>query len=148
MNISTIFIIGTSSIAVLAAGTVALYKRPKRLNAERFVNSWKELQLHCKDKTKWAQAILEADKLLDIALKKRKLKGKTMGARMVAAQRILTDNDDVWFAHNLAKKILAQGDIKLKESEVKDALMGFRQALKDIGALPQTNSEPKVNNHA
>lgn len=143
MRISTILIISVSILAFIIATIIALIKRPKRLKAERFVASWKELQGHCRDKTKWAQAILEADKLLDAALKKRKLKGKTMGARLVAAQRILSDNDDVWFAHNLAKKLISQSDLKLKESDVKAALMGFRQALKDIGALPSGNSEPQ-----
>jgi hypothetical protein len=59
-----------------------------------------------------------------------------MGERMVKAQRLFTDNDGVWFAHKLRNKIDADPTIKLKESEVKQALVGFRQALKDLGALP------------
>ncbi len=121
--------------------TTFVIKRPKKLKVSRFVASWRELQGFCRDKATWPQAITQADKLLDAALKKRKLKGKTMGERLVSAQRLFTDNDDTWFAHNLAKKITAQADLNLKESDVKDALMGFRQALKDIGALPDTGKE-------
>ncbi len=127
--VGVLFVVGLIAMVVYR-------KRPRRLKADQFMANWKELQAYCKDKATWPLAILEADKLLDIALKKRKLKGKTMGARLVAAQRILSDNDDVWFAHNLAKKIAAQSDFKLKETDVKEALIGFRQALKDIGALP------------
>jgi len=75
--------------------------------------------------------------LLEKALKKRKYKGKTMGAMMVSAQKIFTDNDGVWFAHNLYKKVSA-GQIKnIKEDDIKDALIAYRQALRDLGALPK-----------
>lgn len=143
MNVSLILEISGAVFIFITALGVYLWKRPRNLKAEKFMNNWKELQGYCRDKATWPLAILEADKLLDIALKKKKLKGKTMGARLVAAQRILTDNDDVWFAHNLAKKIASQKDLKLKEDDVKEALMGFRQALKDIGALPSGNNQRK-----
>lgn len=136
MNISLILEIAAGASLFLVIVGLYLWKRPRTLKADKFANNWRELQGYCLDKATWPLAVLEADKLLDIALKKKKLKGKTMGARLVAAQRILSDNDDVWFAHNLAKKIASQKDLKLKEADVKDALMGFRQALKDIGALP------------
>jgi hypothetical protein len=60
-----------------------------------------------------------------------------MGERLVKAQRLLTDNDGVWFGHKLRNRIEEGENVKLKETEVKDALMGIRQALKDLGALPQ-----------
>src|SRR3989344_4874587 len=134
-------------IVVLTLGIIYVIKRPKKLKSDRFVASWLELQGYCKNKANWPLAVTEADKLLDAALKKRKLKGKTMGERMVSAQRLLSDNDDTWFAHNLAKKIVADTEIKLKEADVKDALMGFRQALRDIGALPDASHESRVVSH-
>lgn len=113
------------------------FRGPKKRirKIEKFVDEWRALQIMCRDKEQWAKALLGADKLLDRALKKRRFKGKTMGERLVAAQRLFNDNDDVWFAHNLAKKVKTDADVKLKESDVKDALLGFRDALKDIGAL-------------
>jgi hypothetical protein len=53
----------------------------------------------------------------------------------VAAQHQLTSNDTVWFSHKYYKQV---GDIdvrKLKKQEVAEVLMGFRQALRDLGAL-------------
>ncbi len=143
MSFRLILFLSASLVAAIAIGIILFVKLPRRLKGDRFIASWKELQGYCKDKATWPLAIIEADKLLDAALKKRKLKGKTMGARLVAAQKILTGNDDVWFAHNLAKKLKVQTDLKLKESDVKDALMGFRQALKDIGALPNGDQSNK-----
>lgn len=81
-------------------------------------------------------AIIEADKLLDLALTRRRFKGNSMGERLVSAQRTFSDNDGVWFAHNLSKKLLVDRSSKLKEIDVKDALVCFRQALRDLGALP------------
>lgn len=128
--------IAAATIVVVVAAVIYIIKKPKKLKGDRFVASWKQLQGYCRDKSTWPLAITEADKLLDAALKKRKLKGKTMGARMVSAQRLFTGNDDMWHAHNLAKKLKIDSTIKLKESDVKNALLGFRQALRDIGALP------------
>ena len=80
-------------------------------------------------------AVMNADKLLDRALKDSRYKGKTMGERLVAAQREIKYNDDVWYGHKLRNKLVHENDIKLKERDVKDALLGIKAALKDLGAL-------------
>lgn len=114
---------------------------PRRLKQSDFVSSWKDVQSYCRDKSTWPRALEEADKLLKNALKKRRFKGKSMGAKMVSAQRLFTDNDSLWYAHNLYKKVnLPSSKKRLKDSEVKDALIGFRQALRDLGALPSDGS--------
>lgn len=107
-----------------------LKPRKKTYNAR-----WKELQKYCKTKDTWPQAINAADKLLDKALIKKGFKGKSMGERLVSAQRTFTDNDSLWYSHKLSKKLRENPELKLKEKEVKEALIGFRQALKDLGAL-------------
>ncbi len=123
-------------ILVLIIGMGYLHrKRPRVLKTEYFVSRWKELQKLCADKSTWPLAIIDADKLLDEALKQNKIKGKTMGERLVAVQRSLTNNDSAWYAHKLRNKLVHEDYRNLKEKEVKDALMGFRQALKDLGAL-------------
>lgn len=112
-----------------------LIPRRNKIKPAKFQDEWKELQQFCKSKDTWPLAIINADKLLDEALKKKRLKGKSMGERLVEAQKLLTDNDGVWFAHNMAKKLLDESYNKLKESEVKKSLVGIRQALRDLGAL-------------
>ena len=110
-------------------------RRPRTLKTEYFAERWDELQKLCRDKTTWPLSVINADKLLDEALKKRHFKGKTMGERLVSAQRILTNNDAVWFGHKLRNRLVHEESVKLKQSDVKQALVGFRQALKDLGAL-------------
>jgi len=119
------------------------FKGPKKgiRKNQKFVDCWKELQKYCKDKTTWVTALVEADKLLDKALKKRKFKGKSMGERLVNAQSVITNNDDVWDANKLVKKLIETPDkVRLKEHDVKEALISFREALKDLGALPSTKN--------
>jgi hypothetical protein len=128
-------------ILILAAVVAVFYRRrPQPLKTEYYQTKWKELQDLLHDKTKWAEAILDADRLLETALKKKHIKGRSMGERLVKAQRLFTDNDSVWFGHKLRNKIDSDPATKLKETEVKQALLGIRQALKDVGALP--NGQP------
>lgn len=114
-----------------------LRRRRKQLNPAKFTARWQGLQKHCSSRKTWPQAITEADDLLHDALKSAKYKGKTMGERLVAAQHDLTANDLVWLGHKLSKRI-SQEDVDvrtLKKQEVLQALAGFRQALRDLGAL-------------
>ena len=114
---------------------------PRKIKTNKFEAQWKKIQAYCRTKQTWPKALEEADKLLEKALNKRRFKGKSMGEKMVSAQRLFTDNDSLWFAHNLYKKILAGTKKTIKEAEVKDALIGYRQALRDLGAL--TNGSKK-----
>lgn len=124
-----------AGLALLAVITV-LAKRPRKdLNREYFTAKWKELQRNLPKKETWPMAIIQADNLLDEALRKRRFKGKTMGERMVSAQRSFTNNDSVWAAHKLRNKLVHEVDVPLQEKDVKSALIGIRTALQDLGAL-------------
>lgn len=141
MNFNTIVTLAFGAIIALIIIIVVIKRWPRKLKTDKFQGEWKDLQQFCRDKATWPEAIVEADRLLDKALKKRKFKGKSMGERIVSAQRKLSNNDQLWFAHNLAKKIIADPAIKLKETDVKTALVGFRQALRDLGALQSTETQ-------
>lgn len=112
-----------------------LQRRPQPLKRDYFEKRWKELQSLCKGKDTWPLAVINADKLLDEALKKRRYKGKSMGERLVSAQRELGDNDAVWFSHKLRNRLVHEENVVLREKDVKQALLGFRRGLKDLGAL-------------
>lgn len=111
-------------------------KRPKKeLDKQHFRSKWKEMQKLCAKTETWGMAVIQADSLLDEALKKKKFKGKTMGERLVSAQRTLTNNDGVWFGHKLRNQLVHQTDVALREKDIKHALVGIGQAMKDLGAL-------------
>lgn len=131
-----------SIIVVLLVGLASFYTIRKRqtydLKIDQFQTKWQELQKMLSDKTKWKTAVDAADHLLDEALRKKHIRGKSMGERLVHAQRLFTNNDGVWFGHKLRNRVESEPDMKLKEADVKDALVGIRQGLKDLGALPET----------
>lgn len=133
---STVLAVG-AGVLLLALVIVAglLSRKPRKLNTEAYTEKWKELQKLLRDQATWPLAIINADKLLDQALKERKYKGKSMGERLVAAQRDIQYNDDVWYGHKLRNKLVHEQDVKLRERDVKDALIGIKQALKDLGAM-------------
>ncbi|HEY1835501.1 MAG TPA: hypothetical protein VGG13_01635 [Candidatus Saccharimonadales bacterium] len=135
MNSEVAAVAAVVVLITLVLGGSLLRRRPKVLKTTYFQKRWQELQKLCSVKDTWPLAVINADKLLDEALKKRRFKGKAMGERLVAAQRILTDNDGVWFSHKLRNRLVHEDNVKLREKDVKQALLGFRQALKDIGAL-------------
>ena len=110
-------------------------KFQKGLNKEYFQDRWFELLLRVKTPEGMILAVIDADKLLDEALKRRNFKGKTMGERLVSAQRTLGDNDAVWYAHKLRNRLVHEPDVKLKKSEAQTALNGFKKGLTDLGAF-------------
>lgn len=115
-----------------------LRRKPRKLkNAAKFQERWQALQKHCATRKTWPQAVIEADDLLDEVLKKRRFKGKTTGERLVAAQHELSDNEAAWFGHKLRKKVSEEPiDVRtLKKKDIVIALAGFRQALRDLGAI-------------
>ena len=122
-------------VAGLSLLVIIVRKLPKRVKAHKYTKKWRELQKLCRDKETWPEAIVTADKLLDDVLKRKRKSGKTMGERMVEAGNIFSNNDAIWNAHKLAAKLEKPSSIKLKEAEVKEALVAFRQALRDLGAL-------------
>lgn len=113
----------------------ALRLRRRTLKSEKFVPRWKDLQKMLSHKDQWGDAIIAADKLLDEALRKLHYKGKTTGERLVSAHTLFSDIDGVWFGHKLVGKLKSETPPPLKEKDVRKALMGIGQALKDVGAL-------------
>ena len=109
----------------------------RKLNVDKFTARWQNLQLLCRSRKTWPQAIIEADNLLCEALKRNHYKGKTTGERLVAAQHKLTSNDTVWVGHKLRNRVdQKEVDVrKLKKKDMVIALSGFREALRDLGAL-------------
>lgn len=135
LNLLLAALAAAAALALISFGLgMLMRRRPGKLNRDQFVAKWQNLQKNCATQPTWPLAVIDADKLLDEALKKLHYKGKTMGERLVAAQRDIRNNDAVWFGHKLRNKIVHE-DIKLGKRDVMQALQGFRDALKDLGAL-------------
>lgn len=116
---------------------MSLFRRKRKLKVDEYTERWIELQKHCANRKTWPVAIQDADKLLDDVLKRCGYKGKTLGERLVSAQHDLSSNDTIWVGHKLSNKLKDEpvDARKLKKKDMVVALSGFRQALRDLGAL-------------
>lgn len=110
-------------------------RRRAHLSQQYFQEQWATLLARVKTPEGMVLAVVDADKLLDEALRKRHFRGKTMGERLVSAQRIISDNDAVWYAHKLRNRLVHEPNVRLKKREAQTALAGFKQGLRDLGAL-------------
>ncbi len=133
-----IWLLGGVIVALLAlvfgAGLFAR-RRPRKLNKQYYQDRWQTLQKLLSNKETWPLAVIDADKLLDDALRRCRYKGKSMGERLMTAQHDVKDNDAVWFGHKLRNRLVHETNVKLMEQDVKEALLGIRAALKDLGSL-------------
>lgn len=136
-NSPAIFLVGVLIVAVLFFVVIAITRRcPKSLNQEKYQSDWLAIeQSVTKEPGSWQLAVMNADKLLDRALKERGFKGATMGERMTAASRTFTKRDAVWAAHKLRNRIAHEENVRLNLKVTKQALASIKYALKDLGAL-------------
>lgn len=131
----------TLTLAVIAAGIIlfALFglvgKNQPGLEKGPFREAWRGIVEKATNEATFALAIINADKLLDSALKKRNFKGETMGERLVFAKNILSKRQRVWEAHKLRNRLVHEENVKLDRKTTLEALKGFESALKDLGAL-------------
>ena len=126
-----IIVIGVGLMIIIALTR----KGPVGLNREQFRSKWLTIEGSVSDDPNTHQlAVLNADKLLDSALKARGFKGETMGERLKSARAAFKNNNAVWAAHKLRNQI-AHEEVVVKKQTILQALSAFKRALKDIGAL-------------
>lgn len=124
-------------IGVLLFAVITLGKRSSALDVEKYRTRWLAIeQSIAKDNTaSYQMAILNADKLVDQALKDRGFKGQTMGERLKSAKASLPHRDNIWQAHKLRNQLAHEPDAKVSYDQARRALAQFKQTLKDLGAI-------------
>lgn len=124
-------------LCVLLFALITFGKRGRSLNIEAYRVKWMEIE-HSLDKNNEASfhlAILNADKLVDQALREKGFSGKTMGERLKSTRGQLSDRDSIWFSHKLRNRIAHESNIRVNYAQARRALAGFKRALKDLGAI-------------
>ena len=112
-------------------------KRTTRLDARRYQTDWSNIKskLVEGEPSSYHLAVLNADKLVDRALKERGIKGQIMSERMKKARSLFSNNNSLWGAHKLRNRIAHESDVDVSSEDARNALNAFEQALKDLGAL-------------
>lgn len=132
------FLVGVLIVAVLLVIVMVLTKKgPAPLSVEKYRMRWLaiEKQLDKNQPTSFHLCVLNADKLLDQALRERGVKGETMGERMKTARETWSNANSVWTAHKLRNQIAHEPDVRVSFDDARRALAAFKQALKDVGAI-------------
>ncbi len=130
-------------VAVLLAAIVGVIylsfasKSGTKLQVRKYQSSWLAIEnsVSRDNAASWQLAILNADKLLDQALRDRRYRGKTMGERMKAANKVWRHVDHVWGAHKIRNRLAHETDMTVNYDTTLRTLSAFKQALKDLGAI-------------
>lgn len=85
------------------------------------------------------QAVSEADKLMDAALRQQGVAGNTMGDRLKAVKPRFAGNystyDGLWRAHKLRNALAHEVGFDLVPSQAREALSDFEAGMRYLGAL-------------
>jgi hypothetical protein len=110
---------------------------PRTLDQDKYRSKWMAIESRLKrdDVGSHTLCVLDADKLLDQALRDRGLSGKTMADRMKQYQGKWTNGNGVWAAHKLRNKLAHETDARIDYERARQALIAYKQGLKDTGAI-------------
>ncbi len=97
---------------------------------KRFKKHWNKILKETHSNPKGA--ILEADKLLDEALKLKGFHG-SLGEKMKKANSIFSNRNGIWDAHKLRNRIAHELNVNISKQETETAIRQFKQALRDLG---------------
>lgn len=131
--LAAIFLIAVVGVVYL----VLTSRRTPMLDQAKFQAKWLEIEhsIRRDNPSTWQLAILNADKLVDQALRERRFSGKTMGERMKSANSLWKNANHVWSAHKIRNQLAHEPDVRLSYDTTLRALSAFKQALKDLGAI-------------
>lgn len=137
-GIVLLFLIVILVVGVVIFAIVMLTKKGGRtLNTEKFQSRWLAIEnsLKAEQPASYELAILNADKLVDLALRERGTSGNTMGERMKSANSTWKNADHIWGAHKIRNRIAHEADVKVTYDIAARSLVAYKQALKDLGAI-------------
>lgn len=132
------FLVGVLVVGALLALVLVVTKRGHvTLNVNKYRTRWMTIEqgLSRDEPSSHVLCVLNADKLLDQALREKGISGETMGERMKNQKTVWSNANAVWGAHKLRNQIAHEHDVKLGYDDARRALSAFKQALKDIGAI-------------
>ncbi|MBP7760342.1 hypothetical protein KA093_00940 [Candidatus Saccharibacteria bacterium] len=127
-----VVVVGLILIAMMAVGR----KGRTTLNKVAYQKEWLTIEGSVtKDPSSQQFAVLQADKLLDKALRESGYAGQTMGERLTSASRVFSRREAVWAAHKLRNRVAHEDTVRINPDLTRKALGSFKRALKDIGAI-------------
>ena len=112
-------------------------KSTRSLNVEKYQTRWLAIEssLQKDQPASYHLAIINADKLVDHALREKGYSGNTMGERMKSANSVWKNPDHIWGAHKIRNRIAHEADVQITFEIAARSLVAYKQALKELGAI-------------
>ena len=132
------FILAILIIAILIFVAILLTgRRGHTFNVEFYQTRFLAIEnkLNKDNSATFMNAVIGADKLLDKAMVEMGIPGKTMGERLKKSGSRFSDIDKVWKAHKLRNALAHESDLEITYKQAAAALIIYKQALKDLGAI-------------
>ena len=99
---------------------------------------WEEVQKHISStrEAEWKFAVIEADKIVDDALKNAGFPGDTLGERLMNIEKgQLTTLEDLWTAHKIRNRLAHDINYFLRYAEAKKAVLLYEKTLRELEAI-------------
>ena len=136
LSIAVVLIVG---IALVVLWIKKKFSHPEMygLSREQVQKQWQQIKetSHMNGQMGLKLALVEADTLLDSALKSIMMPGSTLGERLKMACYRYPKLKDVWSAHKLRNQLVHDSSFRLNDSQVRRALDEFESALKVLNIL-------------
>ena len=112
--------------------------KPPKEAVTPYDNRWQEIKNHVNSfrESEWKMAVIEADKLVDDALKAAGFPGESMGERlMLIKPGQLLNLQYLWDAHKLRNLIVHDPNYQITHRQAIWAVEAFESVLRELGAL-------------
>ncbi len=133
-----LFIFGLALILAVLAVVLVRFVKPKKIGVSDvdFENMWQKISdlINANDEHKAVQAIVEADKLLDLVLKK-KVAGDDLGGRLRNAKSLFTSDgyNRVWEAHKIRNRLVHEVGVEIPIDRCRTAVNDFARGFRELG---------------
>ena len=144
--VAAAFIAGTV-IIIIKTGWLSLHVDRVRhvilktdMPKKRAAEAWAAVQKHffAGDTNDLKIAVMDADNVLNDALRYAGIRGINLGERLKNIRRSQMPNlEDVWMAHKLRNEIAHETNLSLKRDAAERALETYEIALKNLGVLDE-----------
>lgn len=136
---STVLVLAIAAILIGAIlfAIIHFFPQTPMVDKQRYQSRWLAIEnsIDYANKATVHMAIMNADKLLDQALKDTGSKGRTMGERLKFRQEAWTNRNAVWAAHKLRNQIAHEDNVSISDDMARRALASLKQAIRDLGAM-------------
>ena len=107
------------------------------LDKKEIQRRWGEIEelLDKKNEMSYKLAVLEADKLLDHALKYMNFGGSSLGERLKLASYKFPKLRQIWPAHKIRNRLVHEASFQLGYKEARRMVKVFREGLRELGVF-------------